>query len=248
MAASTFMLWQIMRELLYKFAWDTRCRNIDVARVLRPLLSGGSSILDAGCGEYGLAAFMPDATITGIDIVPPETVAAELKYVHGSILDMPFDDGSYDIAVSVDVLEHLSADLRPAAIGQLVRVARKVVVITFPDGERARKIDVDFEADLISRDMPSPEWLAEHLADRYPETDETISAIQEKAEKLGRKVSTRVAYSEHSAVARFLRWSAARSKYLYISGNLLAGFLRTLMPQPSAETAYRAIIVAEFDN
>lgn len=216
--------------------------------MLRPVVDCETTILDAGCGEHGLAAFMPDARITGIDILPPETVAAELKYFHGSILDMPFENASFDIAVSVDVLEHLPADLRSAAVGQLVRVANRAIVITFPDGERARKIDLDFETELRIRDLPMPEWLEEHLSDRYPEADETVSAIEEMAGELGRSVSTRVAYSEHSSVASFLRWSAARSKYLYISVNLITGLLQPLMPQPPAETAYRAIVVAEFDN
>ncbi len=233
---------------MYKFAWDTRCRNVDVARILSPMVGSETTILDAGCGEHGLAAFMPMANITGIDILPPQTVATDLNYIHGSIVDMPFDDGSFDIAVSVDVLEHLPSEIRQAALGQLVRVAKKAVVITFPDGERARKIDLKFESELNKRKLPLPEWLEEHLAGRYPETGETIEAIESTAAALGRKVSTRVVYSEHSAIAKYLRWSAARSKYLYISGNLFARFLWPIMPKPTAANAYRAVIVAEFDT
>lgn len=236
-----------MREFLYKFAWDTRCRNVDVARILRELTAHDARILDAGCGEYGLAAFMPAANITGADILPTGSVDPRLNYVHGSIVDLPFENGSFDAAVSVDVLEHLPENLRSYAIRQLVRVTRKAIVITFPDGERARTIDADFERELRSRQMPRPDWLVEHLAHRYPETVETTAEIDVAARDTGRAVRIRVDYSEHASVSRFLRWAAARSKYIYVPANLLSGAFLPAMPKPSAKNAYRAIVVAEFD-
>ncbi len=238
----------MMRESLYKFAWDTRCRNVDVARVLRPFLSERSRILDAGCGEYGLAAFMSGANIMGVDILPEEAVDPRLNYIHGSIIDLPFDAGSFDIAVSVDVLEHLPEELRPEAVKQLVKVATKAIVITFPDGEGARKIDADFERKLNARNMALPEWLEEHLAQNYPGSEQIAAEVETAAKAAGRIVKTRVVYSEHSAVSRFLRWAAARSKYIYVPANLAAGAFLPIMPTPSAGNAYRAIVIAEFES
>lgn len=234
-----------LHRLVYDFSWDTRCRNLD-ARQAISAFGDDATILDAGCGEYGLAAFMPSADITGIDIMDPAIVDPRLNYVHGSILDLPFEPMSFDIAASVDVFEHLPSDVRPDAVRQLVRVARKAVVIAFPCGEFARGIDADFERELSGRKLPLPEWLEDHLRDRYPGTAEMIQEIRSSASAVGRSVKTHIIYSEPAWVSRSLRWAAARSRYVYLIGNVLSGVLFPLIPRPSAENAYRAIIVAEF--
>lgn len=236
-----------LHRLVYDFSWDTRCRNLDVRQALS-VFGKNATILDAGCGEYGLSAFMPSASITGIDIMEPAVVDPRLNYTKGSILDLPFEPLSFDIAASVDVFEHLPADLRPEAVRQLVRIAKKAVVIAFPCGEFARGIDEDFERELTSRGLPQPEWLEDHLRDRYPETAEMIAELESSAAASGRGVKTRIIYSEPAWVSRSLRWAAARSKYVYLLGNVLSGVLFPLMPRPSVKDAYRAIIVAEFEG
>jgi SAM-dependent methyltransferase len=236
----------MLRQTVYKLAWDTRCRNIDVRRVLARF--GDVSILDAGCGEYGLAAFMPGANITGADILPPESVDERLNYRQGSIIELPFDDRSFDIVVSVDVLEHLPEDLRERAVCEIVRTARRAVVIAFPSGDAARKMDERFRRDLIAAGQPLPDWLNEHLAQPYPVTDNIIAAIEQAALKSGRDTAISTSFSEHLSVAGSLRAWAARSKYGYIAANLLAGILAPLMPRPAAETSYRSIVLAEFSD
>ena len=57
-----------------------------------------------------------------------------------------------------------------------------------------------------------------------------------------------VVFSENIVVAKFLRKAASISKYLYLLGNLAAGFLLPVLPKASATNGYRAIILAEFIN
>jgi SAM-dependent methyltransferase len=235
-----------LRKLFFKFAWDTRCRNIDVRRVLARF--PGALILDAGCGEYGLAAFMPRADITSVDILPAESVDARLKYQHGSILGLSFEKGSFDVAVSVDVLEHLPENLRTKAVDELVRVARRAVVIACPAGRAAREMDERFAGKLTAAGDPLPDWLKEHLQQAYPETDAIIEAIESAAVKTGRKTAISVSFSEPLSVAQFLRTWSLSSKYGYLAANLLAGIFQPLMPRAAVEEAYRSIILAEFSD
>ena len=237
-----------LRKLIFSYVWDTRCRNTDVARILEPLLKAGSTIIDAGCGEYGIAAFLPGRKIVGVDIIPTDTKVEGFAFVHGSILDLPFDARSFSIATSIDVLEHLPEDLRPGAIEQLVKVARDAVVITFPSGADAREIDEAFEKTLKDTGQPIPDWVSEHLSNRYPETDEIVAEIKTQAEKAGRLVRITNYYSERRSIAKFLRWSAARSRYVYMAGNLFAGFFLPIIRRTTKENAYRSIILAEFIN
>jgi len=231
-----------LRSSLYKMAWDTRCRNIDVRRVLARFPN--AKILDAGCGEYGLAAFMSRANITGVDILPAEEVDPRLNYTHGSILGLPFDDGSFDVAVSVDVLEHLTEEVRQTAVKELVRVAQAAVVIAFPSGVAARAVDEEFERRLTTAGQPLPAWLAEHLANPYPETADIVAAIDGS----GRNADISIVHSESLSVAKLLRAWAVRTRYGYITANMLAGIFLPLMPRAGAENSYRSIVVAEFAN
>lgn len=229
-------------------AWDTRCRNVDVARILRPLINGETTVLDAGCGEYGLSAFVSAKSVVGVDILPTDVKADGFTFIHGSIITLPFADRSFSVAASVDVLEHLPEALRAEAIRQLVRVARETIIMTFPAGKAAREIDEAFNRNLVSSHRPVPDWLSEHLENPYPDPCEVAELVRNESNQSGRKVKVTIHYSENLAVSKFLRKAAATSKYLYLFGNLAAGFLLPVMPKATEPNGYRAIILAEFQN
>ena len=237
-----------VNKFLYKWAWDRRCRAVDTMRLLRQVAAADSTILDAGCGEYGLTAFMPGANITGVDILPEDAVAPDVNYVRGSLTDLPFEDRSFDVVVAIDVLEHLSPELRGSAIQEAVRIARKAAIITFPSGTEARMVDERFAEELNRRNSAQPEWLDEHLANPYPETAVVVDEIKTAANACGRAVMTEVHYSEPLRGARFVRWAAERSPYLFLAGSLAAGSMVPLMSPVAPQDAYRTIVAATFDQ
>jgi hypothetical protein len=236
-----------IRQSIYKFAWDTRCRNVDVAGVLASFVDADKTVLDAGCGEYGVAGFVNAKRVVGVDI-PAAGRGNGGDFVHGSILDLPFADRSFDVAVSVDVLEHLPANLRDRAVAELVRCADEAIVLAFPSGTKAREMDENFERRLKAADANIPDWLAEHLENPYPGAGQIADALSAEAARRGRAVRVTTHFSESLKVAGALRTAAAASKYLYLAGNIAAGFLLPVMPRPAGDDAYRAIIVAKFDK
>jgi SAM-dependent methyltransferase len=237
-----------IRKTLYEMAWDTRCRNVDVARILRPFVNAETTVLDAGCGEYGLSAFVAAKSVVGVDILPTDVKVDGFTFIHGSIITLPFSERSFSIAASVDVLEHLPSDLRPEAIKQLIRVAKETIIITFPSGNDAREIDEAFNNRLVSSNQAVPDWLSEHLENPYPDAAEVAEMIRKEANEARRKVKVTIHHSESLAVAKLLRKAASTSKYLYLFGNLAAGFLLPLMPKASETNGYRAIILARYEN
>ena len=238
----------LLQRFLYKWGWDTRCRNVDVSRVLRPFINSSTSVLDAGCGEHGLSAFVRSKNIVGVDVIPTDTKVNGFRFIHASIISLPFAERSFSVAASVDVLEHLPESIRADAVNQLVKIADKVILVAFPTGTTSRKMDEAFNQKLIDAGQPIPDWLAEHLENQYPDTNSVIAAIQSEAEKQGRKVRTTVFYSENLSVAQFLRRLSIWSKYLYLIGNLKAGILLPILPKAKKDKAYRAIILAEFED
>jgi len=106
--------------------WWYRGRRSLLARVIADLdLPHPARILDAGCGS---GRNMVDLTllgsVTGVELSPTSVCLARERNVgeviEGSVLEMPFDAASFDLAVSLDVIEHLEDDL--GALRELRRV------------------------------------------------------------------------------------------------------------------------------
>jgi SAM-dependent methyltransferase len=102
---------------------DTSERHAVVAR----LAGSPSSLLDVGGSPGGLAAFLPRTRVTVANVEPPADVLL------GGV-ELPFPDASFDVVTSLDVLEHLPREQRPRHLEELVRVARRRVVVCCPLG------------------------------------------------------------------------------------------------------------------
>lgn len=101
------------------------------------------SILEVGCGSEGLAEFYPclnndSYTVDSLDVVLPEN-ALSRKYPEpfnrpmlGDGCHIPFDDESRDFVISIDSLEHVPASNRFSYLRELLRVARRGVLLTCP--------------------------------------------------------------------------------------------------------------------
>ena len=86
-------------------------------------------ILDVGCGTAGLVAFEPDADITGLDAADRPGYPGA-KFVRGDARALPFDDGSFDIAYSNSLVEHLDPADRTRFADEIRRVAGRYWVQT----------------------------------------------------------------------------------------------------------------------
>ena len=92
------------------------------AAFLIPHLRPGMSLLDVGCGPgtvtQGLAKVVAPARVVGCDLetgmieraraLADEAGAGNLSFRTGDILDLPFEDGQFDIVFSAAVTEHLT--------------------------------------------------------------------------------------------------------------------------------------------
>jgi SAM-dependent methyltransferase len=77
-------------------------------------------VLDAGCGE----GILVDEFAGRIDIVGVDTNYVSDRVREGSVTALPFPDGSFDRALCLDVLEHLTYEDQPRAFAELHRVLR----------------------------------------------------------------------------------------------------------------------------
>lgn len=62
--------------------------------------------------------------------------------VSGSVLDLPFADGAFDMVMCCQVLEHLPFSQFERAVSELRRVARRTILLSLPDVRRFVSIRV----------------------------------------------------------------------------------------------------------
>lgn len=236
--------------LVYRYGWDTRCRNRCPARALgflRPdgVRRSGPALLDVGCGRLGLAAFVRDRLVVGSDLQPPLEQMRRFTFVGSSATALPFRDRAFPAVACVDVLEHLSPRDRPDAIKECVRVAAHRVLIAFPSGERSRDCDRAYRQACQRHARPVPEWVEEHLRHEYPVVEAVAAQVRTAAASSGCVAKTRLSYCEPLAISRLVRAAAARSTLLYGLANVFFGMLWPLIPTPMVTNGYRAILLAE---
>ena len=125
---------------------------------LLPHLRPGMEVLDAGCGvgsiALDLASAIAPGRITGIDADPGQIEAARsaadaraidnAAFEPGSVNELPFDDGSFDVVYANAVLLYVRDPVR--ALVEMRRVLR-------PDGLAAVSDD-DLGTIVLSPDLP----------------------------------------------------------------------------------------------
>ncbi|MFI4989858.1 MAG: class I SAM-dependent methyltransferase [Solirubrobacterales bacterium] len=106
--------------------WWYRGRRKVLERVIDDLrLPARARILDAGCGSgRNMVELARHGTVTGVELSETSVALARERgtgeVIAGSVLEMPLDADSFDLAASLDVIEHLEDDL--AALRELRRV------------------------------------------------------------------------------------------------------------------------------
>jgi ubiquinone/menaquinone biosynthesis C-methylase UbiE len=116
-------------------AWEQRV----VQELLTQTKSAGGTVLDLPCGH---GRFAPLLSAHGEHLIQGDLAASMLERrdqpstwaVQASLLALPFDDRSVDLAFCFRVLHHFSeAALRARAISELGRVSRRWVLTSYYD-------------------------------------------------------------------------------------------------------------------
>ena len=105
----------------------------EVAAALVGETAPGLRVLDAGCGSGAmlpwLCAIAAPTPVTALDVAPPalercRRLGLDVLLTLGSVVSLPYRDASFDLVVSMDILQHLPADGAAAAITAMRRVLR----------------------------------------------------------------------------------------------------------------------------
>jgi len=172
-------------RLLGPLGMHARIRNAHVLRAIKGLaLPEQAAILDAGCGHayttFWLAQRHSSHQFTGIEIDPVlldanRRIAAELGLEHVTFrrqsLEEMADVAAYDLAYSIDVLEHIADDVE--ALGRLRRALK-------PGGRLLLHLPLRHQQQRRIFPIFRQHTIDDHVRDEY-----TLDEIQAKLSQVG---------------------------------------------------------------
>lgn len=238
------MLNNIKKKITYKYknwSFDTAMRYLPVVEFINNKYKNKNcKILEIGSGNIGIAPYL-DKEIIGVDKYYYNSVLDNLKIVKGDARKLPFKDSTFDIVLSLDMLEHISNKERAKVINEMIRVSSKYFLIGFPTGEPARKQD-EFVSKLTkNRFGKEDQFISEHIKYMLPRELEFMSILNKK-----KKVKVIKVIDNFPVYLRYLTLSilfTESKSYLriYFLLNFMAGFLLKLKFRPY----YRKIFIFE---
>lgn len=200
----------LIQKALQILDFDIRVRYQPVCAYLRKMdPTGKDSVLEVGSGSLGITRYLK-RNVTGFDKEFVETISPYLHPIKGDALKLPFENGSFDHVVSVDLLEHLSLPDRVLAIPEMVRVARKGVVIVVPSSKESEEAERRLSSVYKNRGKEIPEWLSEHLSNGLPTSEEILEAISSFEKRYGKHLKVEVSSNQSLWMWSFGTWLFTR--------------------------------------
>lgn len=120
-----------------------------VAEFLDTLPVDGRAVLEVGCGPGGNLARLArrgprrlvgcDISAAMLSLAERTTAGSGVELVGVDGASLPFDDGEFDLAFTVTVLQHNHDDALPALVASLCRVTREELVLFEDTARRPRQ-------------------------------------------------------------------------------------------------------------
>ena len=236
-----------------KFYWlqhpEAKLRYLPVVSILKKSeMAKRAKILEIGSGSFGIVPYLK-RKIDGLDYDFSGPQTDLLNRIYGTADKLPFRRNSYDIVIAVDVLEHIPNERREKSIYEMLRVARRMVVLVVPSSEKSMQQDQSLQKRWNKLFKYENQFLEEHVRYGLPKIDEVLVAIDRSLRNLTKKAKVRSEKNLNLHIRKLLMLTwITKNKYLYylyLKGYLL---LVPLLRFANFGNCYRRIFVIEFPH
>jgi ubiquinone/menaquinone biosynthesis C-methylase UbiE len=155
---------------IWQATWFSRDDYARCAEVASLLPDDARTLVDVGCGNglfvnrLGEREPQRFARLAAVDRSAAALAHVRVPRCRASVDALPLRDRSFDVATSMEVLEHLPVAVFPLALRELARVARSYVLVSVP-----------YKQDLAASMSQCPSCLTRFNADYHMRTfDEAI--------------------------------------------------------------------------
>lgn len=166
-------------------------------------------ILEIGSGGLGIAPYLK-RQITGVDQNFEKPFDPLLKRINASATHLPFGNNSFEVVLSVDMLEHMENKVRTLAIKEIFRVASNKVIIAVPCGKDAEEQDILLDQYYQKHFGERFHFLKEQIEFGLPEKKDIYDTIAKAAKYNKKKIRIRTVGNENLKLRMFLMkgWSS----------------------------------------
>lgn len=110
--------------------FDHYQRYAAAASIVSALPTPAASVLEVGANRQRLLTeFLPDCAFVFSDLFDQPGMT---DFVQADASALPFSDRQFDVAIALDVIEHMPVHLRAKAVSEMARVAERIVIIACP--------------------------------------------------------------------------------------------------------------------
>lgn len=232
---------------------DGALRHHSVIRLLAEEYRPELRILEVGSGSGGITEFLQHP-VTGVDPAFERTADRATPWltpVQGSAEALPFADASFDAVLSMEMLEHLPAEIRATAISEMWRVLAPSgrMILTFPADAVAERLDRRLNDSYRKHHGSDHPWLAEHIANGLPRTAQVAEhmrrAVGEEGSVAIHKHAWAPAWMLHQTLFSAQRGFPLTGALLIHTRWFARGLFYLLRDLHFGENCYRTMIVAD---
>ena len=121
-------------------------------------------VLEIGVGNSFVSQYLKNRNMNIVTLDIDERLEPDIP---GSILDIPFADGSFDAIASYEVLEHLPYDNVKKALSEIYRVSQKHAILSLPDCTLTYRFCISIpKISMINKLIPLPRFrVPQHVFD-----------------------------------------------------------------------------------
>ena len=211
-------------------------------------LKPNATVLEVGSGGIGIGPYLK-RKVVGIDIHFEKPYHPLLTRVKGEATKLPFENESFDIVVSMDMLEHIPTKKRGDAVREIVRVAKSLVIIGVPCGEEAQEDDRLLYNEYTGRLLQNYKYYDEQLAYGLPKILTMTKYISRALLRFKKKGKITAMGNESINIHRFLMRGWMRRDFLsqvFFRKILLFAIplLRNLNNSPTYRTIFTVDLVS----
>lgn len=195
---------EVIKGIFFWRGWhpEVALRYLPVVDEIKRL-GNKPSVLDVGSGGLGIAPYI-GFSVTGIDVRFKPPFHENLERVKASAVKIPFADNVYDAVVSVDAFEHLTVGQRKKAVKEMIRCAKKLIVVAVPSGEKSYIQDKELSKYYRKKFGKKYHFFEEQLHLGLPEEKDIIEAVNNASKELNIKIKMKILNNENLSLREFL--------------------------------------------